>query len=1084
MINSIKNGDQPLPRVTQMSIAGTSSTEQPPLKDKSMWHMLGSEYGKQDMKAAVLYEYETFKATEGELLLDTYIQYLQVINDLKSVVIIKITNLMDINIDALYNILKQKQGDVNEVMGSKKKKFMVTFDPLALVAEKTKSANKKQEFVKTNDKKEDKKVDEKKRDMSIFKCCNCKKEGHFAKDCKKAKVKDYEYYKTKMLLAKKDKDEQVLFAEDQAWMESNSDSDQEINANMVFMDQIEKVFFDSKATSSSADEKISEESYYLSESEKNFHDAIESTTKNFIENHIDSQKDYDKSDVDHNDSEEKEHLVDKLIRKFNHKIAKCQKRIEKANQQSTDFENQNKDLQDKYVVLKNQATTFEMNNNELNEQLKVLIEKNDDLLAQTKTVDMIMPLKDNLYNGRKGIGFENLSYFEKAKDLRPTLYDEKDIGLGYTSMFLTHSNEALETEKFKRTRENKIEFAYDYGNLNASYIIIDLEDEVVNLLEKEKANLQTIESLKSKECDKEENPKVIAPGMFKLSVSQCVSSISMSKLSCESNNVKIKLKRKRHTFSSVRRHKNSGVIWKKKGSSNNSKVDLSAVSCLKLNKNVKRYSRKDLLACNNSHLGETSSAYVCNNAMNVSCNSSMCDLLDDLDDNNFFIFDDESVRISLVSKMPFRKKPCDSMIVRSKSNSNKSLPRTHMTGNRALLTNFMEKFLGTVRFGNNDFDVTAGYGDVVIGYMTIMKVFYVEGLEHNLFSVRQFCDKGLEVAFRKSTCFVRNEDGVDLLTGDRSSNLYTIALNEVASNYSTCLIVKASSLQSWLWHQCLSHLNFATINNLMKNNLVQGLPKMKFEKDHLCSACEQWKIHRKHHKSKTEFASNKPLYLLHMDLCGPMRISSINVKRFVLVVVDDYSRYTWVFFLHSKDEASEIMKSSTTNVETSINEDVFLEVSKSFQGESSSSSLNDDVQQSITSHNVFNERLEDAYFDATTSFHDPSNVHTFYQSYPHEKKWTKDHPLYKIIAEALRDVDWVSAMPKEIVQFARLKVWRLVPRPEEEVYVGQPPGFFSKQYPDHAYALDKDLYGLKQAPQATGIDLPRSLPSHLGKLGL
>nr|GFA97804.1 retrovirus-related Pol polyprotein from transposon TNT 1-94 [Tanacetum cinerariifolium] len=373
-----------------------------------------------------------------------------------------------------------------------------------------------------------------------------------------------------------------------------------------------------------------------------------------------------------------------------------------------------------------------------------------------------------------------------------------------------------------------------------------------------------------------------------------------------------------------------------------------------------------------------------------------------------------------------------------------------MTGNRAVLTNFVEKFLGTVRFGNNDFAVIAGYGMWLLG---------------------------LEVAFRKSTCFVRNEDGVDLLTA------------------------KASSSQSWFWHQRLSHLNFATINNLVKDNLVQGLLKMKFEKDQLCSACEQGKIHRKHHKSKTAFALNKPLYLLHMDLCGPMHVQSINGKRYVLVVVDDYSRYTWVFFLRSKDEASEdvrklkakgdievfvgyskesaafriynkqtrkihesvnvnfdeisemaskqfslepdlsnlnetgkssnlsvsqveeaskkdledifqdfydeyfdsskIMKSSTTNVETSINEEVFYEVSESFQGESSSSSLNDDVQQSpeevilpqtntqsipidmvpnsdeaSTSHNVFNERLEDAYFDASTSFHDPSNIQT------------------------------------------------------------------------------------------------------------
>nr|GFA50150.1 hypothetical protein [Tanacetum cinerariifolium] len=182
-------------------------------------------------------------------------------------------------------------------------------------------------------------------------------------------------------------------------------------------------------------------------------------------------------------------------------------------------------------------------------------------------------------------------------------------------------------------------------------------------------------------------------------------------------------------------------------------------------------------------------------------------------------------------------------------------------------------------------------------------------------------------------------------------------------------------------------------------------------------------------------------------------------------------------------DSSKIMKSSTMNVETPMNEEVLHEVSESFQGESSSSSLNDDVQQSpeevilpqtntqsipinmvrnsdeaSSSHNVFNDRLEDAYFDANTSFHDPSNVHTYYQPYPHEKKWTKDHPLHKIIsdpkssvrttgqlansslfscllsfiepanvAEALRDADWVSAMQEELDQFSRLKVWRLVP---------------------------------------------------------
>nr|GEW45424.1 hypothetical protein [Tanacetum cinerariifolium] len=426
MIHSIQNSDQPFPVIAQVSLVGTSQNAPPTLKDPKFWtaeekktrkidrlarslliqglpndiyslidsnetakdlwdalerHMCCSEYGEQDRKAAILYEYETFKAIEREQLLDTYLRYLQVINDLKK-----------------YGYKKDNR-DVNDALGYKKKAVVVHSDPLALIAEQTnvskhkekvvvsldtegigsddfselkkitallekdfnrrkfyskptnnnlrtsstsQSTNKKQEFVKTDNKKVEKKDDEKKRDMSSVKCYNCKKEGHFAKDCKKVKVKDYKYYKTNMLLAKKDKDEQVLLAEDQAWMESStvvvtsdplalvaentkvskrkekvefqteskgSDDDditsssanrkpeyvksvekkedkkvdekkrnmskvkcynckkeghftkdckkaKEINSNMVFMAQIEKVLTDSEASSSSSDDKI------------------------------------------------------------------------------------------------------------------------------------------------------------------------------------------------------------------------------------------------------------------------------------------------------------------------------------------------------------------------------------------------------------------------------------------------------------------------------------------------------------------------------------------------------------------------------------------------------------------------------------------------------------------------------------------------------------------------------------------------------------------------------------------------------------------------------------------------------------
>ncbi|GJW27633.1 integrase, catalytic region, zinc finger, CCHC-type containing protein [Tanacetum coccineum] len=149
--------------------------------------------------------------------------------------------------------------------------------------------------------------------------------------------------------------------------------------------------------------------------------------------------------------------------------------------------------------------------------------------------------------------------------------------------------------------------------------------------------------------------------------------------------------------------------------------------------------------------------------------------------------------------------------------------------------------MGTVRFRNDHFAAITGYGDYVQGNLTICYVYYVEGLGHNLFLVRQFCDGDLKVAFRSNTCYVRNLKGEDLLTSSRNSNLYTISISDLATSSPVCLISKATSTKSWLWHRTLSHLNFGTINHLMKKDLVDGLPKFKYDKDHLCSACEQGK---------------------------------------------------------------------------------------------------------------------------------------------------------------------------------------------------------------------------------------------------
>ncbi|GKE52654.1 retrovirus-related pol polyprotein from transposon TNT 1-94 [Tanacetum coccineum] len=205
----------------------------------------------------------------------------------------------------------------------------------------------------------------------------------------------------------------------------------------------------------------------------------------------------------------------------------------------------------------------------------------------------------------------------------------------------------------------------------------------------------------------------------------------------------------------------------------------------------------------------------------------------------------------------------------------------HMTGNLSQLINFVHKFLGTV--------------------------YYVERLGHNLFSVGQFCDSDLEVAFRKHTCYIRDLEGVEPLKRSRGSNLYTFSMEDMMLSSLICLLSKASKTKSWLWHRRLSHLNFDTITTLAKQGLVRGLPKLKFQKDHLCSVGALGKSKKHTHKPKAEDYIQEKLYLLHIDLCRPIRIQSINGPKYILVIVNDYSRFTWVKFLRSKDEVPEFM---------------------------------------------------------------------------------------------------------------------------------------------------------------------------------
>ncbi|GJT41903.1 retrovirus-related pol polyprotein from transposon TNT 1-94, partial [Tanacetum coccineum] len=241
----------------------------------------------------------------------------------------------------------------------------------------------------------------------------------------------------------------------------------------------------------------------------------------------------------------------------------------------------------------------------------------------------------------------------------------------------------------------------------------------------------------------------------------------------------------------------------------------------------------------------------------------------------------------------------------------KSIPNSKPKVAKSMNANRME--LGTSRGSDtlvaSSFSslIDCRYGDYQIGNITISRVYYVEGLGHNLFLVGQLCDSDLEVAFRKHTCFVRNLEGVDLLLGSRGTNLYSLSIRDMMTSSPICLLSKATKTKSWLWHRRLSHLNFGAINHLAQHNLIRGLPRLKFEKDHLCSACAMGKSKKQSHTPKFEDTNQEKLYLLHMDLCGLMRVASVNGKKYILVIVDDYSWFTWVKFLASKDETPDFI---------------------------------------------------------------------------------------------------------------------------------------------------------------------------------
>nr|GEW34286.1 integrase, catalytic region, zinc finger, CCHC-type, peptidase aspartic, catalytic [Tanacetum cinerariifolium] len=364
-----------------------------------------------------------------------------------------------------------------------------------------------------------------------------------------------------------------------------------------------------------------------------------------------------------------------------------------------------------------------------------------------------------------------------------------------------------------------------------------------------------------------------------------------------------------------------------------------------------------------------------------------------------------------------------------------------------------------------------------IGNVMISRVYYLEELGYNLLYVRKLCDSNLEVAFHQHTCFIHNLEGVDLLTGSQGNNLYTLSIRDMIASSPICLLSKASKTKSWLWHRCLSHLNVNKLNHLARHGLVRGLPKLKFKKGHLCSACAMGKSKKKPHKPKSEDTNQEKLFfctwifvaqcmlqvlmerstssllsMITLDLHGlepalhemtPATISSGFVPNPPLLSPVDLPTPE-VIALIAKVVASEPAALTGSPSSTTIDQDApSLNVAHMNNDPFFGISISKNISEASSSSDVI-----------------PTVVHTASPNLEHVNKWTKDHPLDNIIGELERPVStrlqlheqalfcyydsflsllepetykdaltqscWIEANQEELNEFERLEVWELV----------------------------------------------------------
>ena len=246
----------------------------------------------------------------------------------------------------------------------------------------------------------------------------------------------------------------------------------------------------------------------------------------------------------------------------------------------------------------------------------------------------------------------------------------------------------------------------------------------------------------------------------------------------------------------------------------------------------------------------------------------------------------------------------------------------HMTGDASKFLWIKPSKGGNVVFGDNNKGKIIGIGSVgKDSSNSIDDVSLVTLLKHNLLSISQLCDKGNRVIFEPKECVVqRMIDNEIILRGKRIDNVYMVDLDNASSKFAKCLMSKEED--TWLWHRRIAHVNMKHLNKLVSQDLVLGVPKLKFEKDAICDACQKGKQTRSSFKTKNVISTSKPLELLHMDLFGPSRVKSFGGNYYAFVIVDDYSRYTWTLFITHKSEVFDTFRKFLKRVQNEKNNNV------------------------------------------------------------------------------------------------------------------------------------------------------------------